>query len=345
MRATGWISTRFASGTRAVIGRWRLLGVSMAGAFALAAATGAAPAAASSCHGHEYGEACETEREHAEFEGFANCPFGASEELDCSWAKSSYTESWPSAKVKEEWELERGRTPPGLTSEIKAGNVTVLLKQAITLRGGIGFNEEGEETWFGAVGVETIQPVAEAATPLSKDVDTALLSSSELNRYNYYIKVAKEVRVTATVELAGPASAIQVSATNLLEESGPAFTFPVKLKLSNPFLGPECYVGSNASPISVAFTTGTSGTLQGKNGSKIKGDRNGYILTVPTDTLVNNTFASPGVEGCGVEGGADAAVDAVLGLPSPSGQNIAVLNGTLKLSTAEDAKLGLEEKI
>jgi hypothetical protein len=287
------------------------------------------------------------ETEQAEFQAFANCPFTASAELDCSWAGSTYLEKWPSQKLKAQWEAERERKPEELPSEFTAGNVTVKLKQAITLRGGIGFVEEGEvtkETWFGAEGAETIQPVPQAVQPLNKDVNTALLSPAELNRYNYYVKVSKEKNVTATVELAGPSSAIQVNVGHLLEEDGTAFSFPVKLKLSNPFLGSNCYVGSNTSPIVVEFTTGKSGELEGKNASTLKQGRNG-ILTAYTDTLVNETFASPGVEGCGVTGGADEAINSAFGLPSLAGHNIAVLNGTLKLATAEDAKEGLEGKI
>ena len=61
-----------------------------------------------------------------------------------------------------------------------------------------------------------------------------------------------------------------------------------------------------------------------------------------TDTLVNASFASPGVEGCGVGGGADAAIDSALGYPSPSGQNLTILNGTLTLTTAQFAQEALE---
>jgi len=321
-----------------------MLGVCAASLATLAVLASAPAAGAEPCH--VYGTTCETERQHAEFLAFANCPFGASKELDCSWALTGYKEMWPSAKIKAEWEADHERAAPGLLSEIKAGNVIVPLKQGILLRGGIGLESEGEaETWFGAEGAETIQAVPEPAAPLTKDVDTALLSESELDRYEYYVKVSKETKVTATVELAGPASSIQVSATNLIYESGTAFAFPVKLKLSNPFVGNDCYVGSNGSPILVEFTTGTSGSLKGKAGSRLSGGKNGFIVTILTDTLVNNTFASPGVEGCGVAGGADAAINAALGLPSPSGQNISILNGTLKLATAENAKEGLEGKI
>ncbi len=302
-----------------------------------------APAAAAAA---EYGGFTETAKEHAEFQAFANCPFGAAPSLDCSWAKSSTTEKWPSQKIKQEFEAERGREAQGIPSEFRVGNVTVILKQSVTLRGGIGFEEEGEgETWFGAEGTDTIQPVPQKTLPLTEAIDTSLLSPDELNRYTYFVKIAKEPKVTATVELAGPASATTVSVNSLLSEEGTAFAFPVKVKLTNPFLGDNCYVGSDSSPIMIDFTTGTSGALRGKNGSRIKFDKNGFILTLETDTLVNESFASPGVEGCGVEGGADEAINMALGLPSPAGHNAAVLNGTLKLSTAEDAKAGLEGTI
>ncbi len=306
-----------------------------------AAVAASSALAEKTCKQHLYGTTCESEQQHAEFQAYAHCPFGASAMMDCSWAQSSAKEIWPSKKVKEEYIAEHGK-PQELPSEIQAGKVTVLLKRPIVLTGGISFENE-EERWIGATGVESIEPVAQTVEPLTKDIDTALLSASELSRYDYYVKVAHDTRVTATVELAGPASEIHVNVNSLLNESGAAFSFPVKLKLSNQFVGSDCYIGSNANPIVVEFTTGASGTLHGKNGSKLTGDAAG--ITVHTDTLVNNTFASPAVEGCGIEGGADAAIDAALGLPSPSGANLTVLNGTLKLNTAEAAQEGLEGKI
>jgi hypothetical protein len=306
-------------------------------------AAAASPAQAATCHLHLYGETCESETEHAEFQAFANCPFAEPEAQICSWALSSYTEMWPSKKIKEEWEKEHEKPAPGLTSRFKAGNVTVALKQRVTLRGAFSVESEPEK-WFGAEGAPTIEPVAQVAAPITKDVDTTKLSPEELNRYNYFVKIAKETKVTATVELAGPASAIQVNLGNLLGETGTAFAFPVKVKLNSAFGGSNCYVGSEANPILVEFTTGESGALHGKAGSILKFDKGQFIGSVLTDTLVASTFASPGVEGCGVNGGADEAIDSALGLPSATG-NEAILNGTLKIASAEQAKLGLEGKL
>lgn len=284
---------------------------------------------------------CETAKEHGEFAAFEYCPFHQTEypEVDaCIWGRSTAKEQWIGKKAKEEWETSYGRTPPELPSEFTAGKVTVLLKNDINLRGGDYENgATGAEYWIGSEGAPTIEPVAQAGPPLPKDVDTSNLSASELSRYDFYVKDVKETKTTATVELAGPASALILNEENLLTEQGVAFGFPVKVHLSNGFLGSNCYVGSNEHPIVTEFSTGESGALRGKLGQGTT-DRQGVILTFNTDTLVSNTFAVPGVEGCGVGGGADEAVDAALGLPSPAGANFAVINGTLRQAGAELVK-------
>jgi hypothetical protein len=54
--------------------------------------------------------------------------------------------------------------------------------------------------------------------------------------------------VTATTELAAPASDIILNEGNLFELTGVALGLPVKIKLDNPFLGSECYIGSTRIP-------------------------------------------------------------------------------------------------
>jgi hypothetical protein len=285
----------------------------------------------------------ETEKEKAEWQAFANCPayeitIHGGEVTACSWGLSSYKERWASKKQKEEWEEREGRATPDQLSHFTAGNVSVNLKLPITLKLGLAENPE-EETQeldvVGARGAETIAAVAQRGPKLKETVDSADLSGSELDRYNYYVHVAKQTKTTATVELAGPADALHLNLANLLDEEGNAFVFPVKVKLGSPFLGDSCYVGSDENPIIVPMTTGPSGELQGKAGA-LAFSPEGTLLTVWGDTLVASGFEAPGVEGCGVEGGADEAVDAALGLPSAS--NTAVLNGILKQTGAETAE-------
>ncbi len=203
--------------------------------------------------------------------------------------------------------------------------------------------KNGELEEIAAVGAETIQAVAQAGPSLKSTVDTSKLSESELDRYNYYTKVAKETKTKETIEMAGPVSNLTVNLGNLLNEEGTAFQFPVKVKLSNGFVGNECYVGSDESPIIVDMTTGPSGELKGKAGVfTFNGE--GTMLTLWGDTLVDSGFEVPAVHGCGIEGGADEALDSALGLPSSN--NTAVLNGVLKQAGSEPAEehLGLKPK-
>jgi hypothetical protein len=146
--------------------------------------------------------------------------------------------------------------------------------------------------------------------------------------------------VTATTELAAPASDIVLNEANLIQRKGIALSLPIKVKLSNPFLGSGCYIGSNAHPIILELTTGTTNPpppnkpISGKVGNVI-GNQEGTILYVKENTLVNNSFAAPGVEGCGaVPLLIDPVVDLQSGLPAAAGHNTAILNDQLEESGA-----------
>jgi hypothetical protein len=225
------------------------------------------------------------------------------------------------------------------SSEFHAGNVTVHLTKPITLTGGYAEREESDELQFlGAENGETLKPVAELGPSLGEVVDPSLLSEAERTRFEKDISAGR-TKVTATIELAGPPESIFLSEPNILEATGTGLGLPVKVKLSNAFLGKTCYVGSDESPISIELTTGTSGGLTGNVG-KLAGINDGSIIRITDDSLVNNTYTTPGVTGCGKEAGAaDAAVNAKLGLPSETPEsNDAIINGTLWQTSREEAE-------
>jgi hypothetical protein len=91
-----------------MISKLRVLGTRLALCAIAVSAAGAIATAPAQAKLVKYGEHLETEKEHSEFLAFANCPFTAASELDCSWAMSSYFEMWPSKKVKEAYEVEHG---------------------------------------------------------------------------------------------------------------------------------------------------------------------------------------------------------------------------------------------
>ncbi len=325
----------------------RMVGLCVIAVFALAAMASSSAMAATECKKGQvlYGETCETEKEHAAFQAFQFCPFGEAPNA-CVWAQSTLKEKWPSKAIRETYEAEHEGTTPNQESEFTAGKVTVNFKYPVVLQGALveRYTEEGEFEkleWLAPEGAPTIVPVAQPGPALNKFVDKSKLSGKELERFNFYTKNAKENKTFATIEAAGPASGIVVNLGNLLTESGEAFGFPVKVKLSNPFLGNSCYVGSDENPIDTEFTDGTSGELKGKLGT-LEFTKSG-ILEVLNNTIVSSTFAVPGVQGCGREGGADEAVNSGIGLPSPSG-NSSVINGSLHQTGAETAQEALEGK-
>ena len=67
------------------------------------------------------------------------------------------------------------------------------------------------------------------------------------------------------------------------------------------------------------------------------------MLRVTDNSLVDNTFSAPGVEGCGegeilglkFKGFLDSLVNSKLKLPNKAGENTAILNGTLNAAAAE----------
>jgi hypothetical protein len=155
--------------------------------------------------------------------------------------------------------------------------------------------------------------------------------------------------VTATTELALPAPPASLSSIFLSEASLsepvlyeafgiPALGLPVKIKLENPLLGNECYIGSSTEPVVLKLTTGTTKpplpnkSITGKIGT-FESNAEGTILTIKGNSLVDNLFAVPVAKGCGgkaFEALLDPIINAKLGLPSPAGNNTAILNNTLK---------------
>jgi hypothetical protein len=237
------------------------------------------------------------------------------------------------------------------SGEFTVGKKTVPIKNTITLQGGVHvvLNEEREiiaEEFIGAEnGVTLSDPGQSVPGGLA-----GLVNCYEVS--NFFERLACEVvfengftGVTATTELAAPASSIGINGNNLVEATGTALELPVKVKLSNPLLGESCYIGSNSAPIPLPLTTGTTSPpapnkpISGKVGKiELKDELNLTILR--ENSLVNNSFAAPGAEGCGgiFSFLIDPLVNAKLGVPSTAGHNTAILNGTLQQANAPAVK-------
>jgi hypothetical protein len=169
---------------------------------------------------------------------------------------------------------------------------------------------------------------------------------------NFFERLACEITfengltgVNATTELAAPATSIGLNLVNLIEETGTALSLPVKLHLENPFLGSNCYIGSNAHPIVIEFKTGTTSppppntAISGFRG-ELEFNKGFTLITLKNNRLVNNSFAAPKAEGCGgiFSFLIDPLVNGKLGLPSAAGKNTAILKGKLQQALATAVK-------
>lgn len=224
--------------------------------------------------------------------------------------------------------------------EFKVGTTTVPINKTITLQGGSIVNEEtGAETFVGASNGETLSKTALTVPGGLLGIMAPTSWPQWLqNIFNEFINNGI-TGVTATTELvANPG----ISRANLLFQEGTALQLPARVKLSNPFLGNSCYIGSAAHPIVQNLTTGTTNPplpntpISGAVGELEFKDNFQYVI-IRNNSLVDNAYAAPGAEGCGgiFSFLIDPAVDAKLGLPSAAGKNTTRLNGSLQNGTRE----------
>jgi hypothetical protein len=230
--------------------------------------------------------------------------------------------------------------------EFTIGKDNVPIVNTITLQGGLSHLLTGEEKFFGAEDGNTL-----SHTP--QKVPGGLLGLVKCNEISNFIeRIACEVvfengltGVNETTELAAPATSIGLNTIALVGQSGTALSLPVKVHLENPLLGSSCYLGSNSAPIVINFTSGTTSPpapnkpISGKAG-ELTGSEGGALLTITDNELVNNSFATPGAEGCGgiFSFLIDPIVDSKLGLPSAAGHNTAILKGTLLTALSSAVK-------
>ena len=224
------------------------------------------------------------------------------------------------------------------------GKKTVPLKVPQILQGGL---EEGAEgtIFVGAENGETLVKTPQTVPGGLLGIEAPLWWPKFLrDLFNETINKGL-TGVTATVELAAPASSIKLNTENLAEEEGDALVLPLKIKLSNSFLGNNCYIGSNAKPVVINFTSGETSPqppnepIHGAAGTATFNETF-TLITLSGGRLVNNTFAAPKASGCGglFSFLVDPFVDSLIGLPSPSGTNSAVLEGKIQLGFAPAVK-------
>jgi hypothetical protein len=247
-----------------------------------------------------------------------------------------------------------GQTTSG---EFILGTTKVPINKTITIQGGAipTGNPENSKEYF-------LVPAknGESLSKTELNVPGGLLdfvNCEEITGKGFFETLAREAckavfenkttGVTATTELvANEKNPPILNIVALSREEGTALTLPVRVHLKNPFLGNQCYIGSEAHPLQLHLTTGATSppkgfkSIHGARGeAETLEEKEQVMLRLFDNSLVDNTFSAPGAEGCGeflfVTGFLDGILDSKLKIPNTAGNNTAVLNGELKTATTE----------
>jgi hypothetical protein len=228
--------------------------------------------------------------------------------------------------------------------EVTLGSKTVPIEKTVILQGGYTKPaKEGAEKGFSkivpAVGTDTL-----SKTP--QKVPGGLVGLVPPESAPPLVKAALELAlengftgVNTTLEVAGSASDIRLSELNLALAEGVALILPLKAKLENPFLGTNCYVGSDSNPIiwNLEVDPAAPGAVEFLE--------EGTIIEVADVGLQDDSWSAPGAKGCGglLSFLVDPIINATAGLPSASGKNSAYLENTIFETTAFSVRTNDEE--
>jgi hypothetical protein len=227
------------------------------------------------------------------------------------------------------------------SGEVKLGKKAVPIENKVLIQGGAGEPNETTkmakfyEATNGITLAKVKQNVPGGLAGIVPETGTPALVKA-LIKFFFENKITG---LTSTLELAKPASEIQMSESNLSRKEGVALKMPVKVHLENPFLGKSCYVGSSSSPIWWNLTSGITSpkepnkSIEGSAG-KITFLEEGLILQLNNNKLVDNNWSAPGASGCGGIIGflVNPIINSQLGTTT-AGNNTAILNNTIEITT------------
>ncbi|MFF6882810.1 hypothetical protein ACFY9F_06450 [Streptomyces sp. NPDC012421] len=215
-----------------------------------------------------------------------------------------------------------------LSGSIKLGNTTVTTGKT-NLQIGVVQNADGTNS--------VVAPAGGALIADSATVPGGLIGLMCPSDIPFITDICRQLsdgrlnKITATMESVGTPSEFDQIAGVLTDQ--PIVTIPVRIRLQNPFLGDNCYIGTKSKPILLrpknldAPAFGVE-RFDGDGTANEEGDMS--RLNLLGSTQYDDSFAVPGATGCGLGllGIIDAAVNLKTGLPSAAGKNKLTLNDT-----------------
>ena len=223
------------------------------------------------------------------------------------------------------WDQSSGGATGGEAIIGKTGTAVPIVNP-MTLQAGVTIDANSNETFWNARTAS--QTLVDPGQPVPGGL-SALLGVPGGDNGNGRRVTAKTILAPGTP---------QINLNNLISQSGPGLVLPIKIQLINPQLGDKCFIGTDANPIMVSLTDGTTNppppnTPISGNIADLNVLDDGNLVTIGVLDLVDNAFAVPTANGCGHPAGRlDAAINARQGLPSPAGNNTLILNGSSALA-------------
>jgi hypothetical protein len=199
------------------------------------------------------------------------------------------------------------------SGELQVGEIGIPISNPITYSGG---TTPGGTVVFNAFG---------GMPPVPQGVPGGITGLTGLT-WLAEVLSPSEQEVDADIELAGTPGAPWPE----------TFSLPIKIHLTNPVLGPNCYIGSNSNPIVLDLITGT--TSPPAPNKPITGTEPeisftpNEVLDFENGTYVDNSFAAPGANGCVltlpeyIPISINGLINSQNGLPSAAGHNRAILD-------------------
>jgi len=248
--------------------------------------------------------------------------------------------------------LEVNRCINSLSSggEVVLGSKKTPIVNAATLQGGYSKPVSGFSKFFAATNGITLSKAPQSVPGGLLGIVPPEKSPTLVKLLSKFFFENSLTGVNSTLELAKPASEIKISESNMGEAEGVALKLPVKVRLENPFLGKNCYVGSSTSPMWWELTSGVTSPpgpntpIEGAPG-EVEFIEGGRILKLNNNKLVDNAWAAPSAAGCGgiLSFLVNPIINSQVGLPSAAGKNAAILKNTVYIATAAAVRKNNEE--
>lgn len=234
--------------------------------------------------------------------------------------------------------------------EVVLGNKTVAISGKTILQGGITKPVETFGKMVAAKNGITLSKTPQAVPGGLLGIVPPASSPPLVKALSAFFFENALTGVNSTLELAKTPGDVRVSELHLAEELGVALEMPVKLRLENPFLGKNCYVGSSTSPIVFKLTTGETNPpgpnkkITGKAG-ELELLEEGSVLRLKGASLVDNAWSAPTASGCGgiLSFLVNPIINSQIGLASAAGKNTAILKNEINVATAFAVKTNNEE--